>query len=404
MDRAPRDGDGVITAFRDGDVTLRENRRTEGFTESVSQSNYQRIHEGDLVIHSMDAFAGAIGVSDSTGQASPVYVVCQPFDPEEVDVHFYKYLLRHMASSGYIESLAKGIRERSSDFRYSEFANQYLPVPPLSEQRAIVNHLEDTLDDIDNYIARKRALVDLLETQRRAVVNRAVTTGLDDDVAMQDSGVEWLGEIPAHWETRRMKYCIKDGSSISYGIVQPGDHTRGGVPFLQTSNITGGSLDTSDLQRTKKEIADSYPRSRLEAGDVILGIRASIGAAHVVPDKLQGANLSRGIARIVPKGEINQHYLTWYLRTSGVHRYWDLSNQGSTFQEVSIRKVRELPVVVPPPEEQKRIVEHIDTQTADIDAAIERTERQIELMQQYRTSLVTEVVTGAVDVRAEVAA
>ena len=134
--RPVRDEDDVVTCFRDGVVTLRKNRRTKGFTESTQWSGYQGIRKGDLVIHVMDAFAGSIGVSDSDGKSTPVYSVCTP--KIDVNNHYYAYLLREMARTGFIQSLYRGIRERSSDFRFEVFAGLYLPLPPRDEQDQIV--------------------------------------------------------------------------------------------------------------------------------------------------------------------------------------------------------------------------------------------------------------------------
>jgi len=118
--RPVRKEDDIITCFRDGQVTLRKNRRTEGFTNATQENGYQGIRKGDLVIHNMDAFAGAIGVSDSDGKSTPVYAVCTP-KREGINPFFYAYLLRNLAYSGFILSLAKGIRERSTDFRFADF-------------------------------------------------------------------------------------------------------------------------------------------------------------------------------------------------------------------------------------------------------------------------------------------
>ena len=133
MNRPVLDSDDVVTCFRDGVVTLRKNRRVRGFTESLKEIGYQGIRRGDLVIHAMDAFAGAIGVSDSDGKGSPVYSVCQP--NKEVDSHYYAYAVREMARRQWILALATGIRERSTDFRFAAFASQQVPLPqPLQNQ------------------------------------------------------------------------------------------------------------------------------------------------------------------------------------------------------------------------------------------------------------------------------
>lgn len=168
-ERPPRADDGVVTAFRDGQVTLRTNRRTEGFTNAIQEHGYQGIRKGDLVIHAMDAFAGAIGVSDSDGKSTPVYAACVPRGEYPVNSYYYAYLLRYMAHSGYIESLSKGIRERSTDFRFTEFREQLLPIPPKNEQDRIVDLLDKKTAEINAAIEKKKRLIELLQEQKRGL-------------------------------------------------------------------------------------------------------------------------------------------------------------------------------------------------------------------------------------------
>ena len=129
MDQPVREADEVVTCFRDGVVTLRKNRRVRGFTESLQEIGYQGIRRGDLVIHGMDAFAGAaIGVADSDGKGTPVYSVCEPGPTARAE--YYAHTLREMARSQWIQALTKGIRERSTDFRFENFGSQQVPRPP----------------------------------------------------------------------------------------------------------------------------------------------------------------------------------------------------------------------------------------------------------------------------------
>ena len=204
MERPAHDTDEVITCFRDGVVTLRKKRRTAGFTESIKEIGYQGIRIGDLVIHAMDAAAGAIGVSDSDGKGTPVYAVCQPLP--NANPYYYAFVVREMARSQWILALATGIRERSTDFRFGTFSNQRLPLPPLPEQTAIVRYLDYFDRRIQRYVRAKQRLIKLLEEQKKAVIHRAVTRGLDPDVPLKPSGVEWLGDMPAHWEVLPLKH------------------------------------------------------------------------------------------------------------------------------------------------------------------------------------------------------
>ena len=175
IERKVNEEDQIVTCFRDGQVTLRANRRTEGFTNALKEHGYQGIRKGDLVIHAMDAFAGAIGISDSDGKATPVYSVCLPHDKQKIDVYFYAYYLRNLALSGFIRSLAKGIRERSTDFRYADFAELLLPIPPYLEQQKIADYLDKQTSKIDQAIALKTAHIEKLKEYKSVLINDVVT-------------------------------------------------------------------------------------------------------------------------------------------------------------------------------------------------------------------------------------
>ena len=175
IERKVNEEDQIVTCFRDGQVTLRANRRTEGFTNALKEHGYQGIRKGDLVIHAMDAFAGAIGISDSDGKATPVYSVCLPHNKQKIDVYFYAYYLRNLALSGFISSLAKGIRERSTDFRYADFAELLLPIPPYLEQQKIADYLDKQTAKIDQAIALKTAHIEKLKEYKSVLINDMVT-------------------------------------------------------------------------------------------------------------------------------------------------------------------------------------------------------------------------------------
>ena len=399
VQRQVRPEDGVVTAFRDGQVTLRSNRRTAGFTNAVKEIGYQGVRVGDLLVHAMDGFAGAIGVSDSDGKCSPVCSVCVPRLNAQLNVKYYGYLVRQLAVTDFITSLAKGIRERSTEFRFSEFANLSLAVPSLAEQTQIAKFLDYETSKIDALIEKQQQLIALLKEKRQAVISHAVTKGLNPDAPMRDSGVEWLGEVPAHWVVRELKQSIEPGSSISYGIVQPGEPLEKGTPFVQTTNISRGSFGLESLQKTTAQIAAAFPRSRLSGGEVILGIRASIGAAYVVPSHLRGCNLSRGIARIKPATDLSAAFLVCYLRSQTVAHYWGLSSQGSTFSEVSIDTVKKLYLAIPGPEEQANICRFLEENTSGLDELIVAADYQSSLLQERRTALISAAVTGKIDVR-----
>lgn len=173
MSRPVRSEDEVITCFRDGQVTLRKNRRTEGFTESFKEIGYQGVRKGDLIIHQMDAFAGAIGVSDSDGKSTPVYMCLQP--KGEYLNEYYAYLIREMARTGYIKSLYRGIRERSTDFRFETFSGLYLPIPPIEEQQAILDYITYHTTKIDKLYVEYTYEVEHMKELKQRLISDVVT-------------------------------------------------------------------------------------------------------------------------------------------------------------------------------------------------------------------------------------
>lgn len=169
-----RETDEIVTCFRDGQVTLRKNRREDGFTNAVLELGYQGIRKGQLILHSMDAFAGSIGISDSDGKCSPEYIICDPlFDG--IDSQYYALLLRVMALRGFIQAACTAVRERAPRIRFSHLANMFLPLPPISEQQAIVQTIEKEKDSTKDLVIALTDSIALLKERRSALITAAVT-------------------------------------------------------------------------------------------------------------------------------------------------------------------------------------------------------------------------------------
>ncbi len=173
-----QEGDEIVTCFRDGQVTLRRNRREDGFTNAVLELGYQGIREGQLVLHSMDAFAGAIGVSDSNGKCSPEYIICEPINSDVISTYYAK-LLRVMALRGYILAACPAVRERAPRIRFSHFSGMELPLPPRDEQEQIVAAIAEEREQTAEMEAALNKSIELLKERRSALITAAVTGQLD---------------------------------------------------------------------------------------------------------------------------------------------------------------------------------------------------------------------------------
>ena len=395
MARPLQESDEIVTCFRDGVVTLRKNRRELGFTESIKEIGYQGIRRGDLVIHAMDAFAGAIGVADSDGKGTPVYSICK--SAPRANAYYYAYTLREMARNQWIQALAKGIRERSSDFRYTDFGSQSVPLPSLSEQTAIVRYLDHADRSIHRYISAKERLIDLLEEQRQAVIQRAVTRGINPNVRLKPSGVQWLGDVPAHWEVMRLRYLIK--RKLTYGANAAAEYADPDWPrYLRITDFDqDGVLKSNTFRSLPPEIARNY---LVQPGDILLARSgATVGKAFLVPEDAGEACYAGYLIRACPQNaQIDPHFLFAFTQSTGFTRWKNSTFILSTIQNISAEKYANLHIPCPPLSEQTQIIHCLNKETTSINAAIDRSRREIELLNEYRTRLIADVVTGKLDV------
>ena len=385
VQREPEDGDEIVTCFRDGVVTLRKNRREDGFTTSLKEIGYQRVMVGDLVVHEMDGFEGSIGISDSTGKSTPVYTIIQP-SPNNYNP-YWMYLLREMANTRFIQCLSKSIRERTTEFRWLMWKGQLFPLPPLTEQHQIVSFLDEKTSLIDDLINKKEQKIGLLKEYRTSLINRVITKGLNPDCPMKDSGVEWIGEIPSHWDVKRLKYV----SDIEYGISPPdttyNDEGIGSV-------LINGPVEYSetDFGYTRSIKWTTEPKKFTQKGSLLFCLRGSTtGRMNITHEDV---SIGRGVC------SINSHQNQWYMIYSMFCvRDW-ISGQlsGSTFPSVVKEDVDNFVIPSPPVSEQEQIVSFLDDKTGEIDRTIQSEKKKIELLKEYRQSLISSVITGKIKV------
>jgi type I restriction enzyme S subunit len=366
---------------------------------NLDKSKYRRVAPGDIVFNPMRMWQGAVGMSEYEGIVSPAYIVLKPV--ADVNPKYFHYLFRTPLYTTEAYRNSYGIVDDQHSLRYPDFRRMESIVPPRSEQDAIADYLDQKTAEIDDYVAKKRELVDLLETQRRAVVNRAVTKGLDD-VEMKDSESRFFPKLPAHWDETQLKHLCTD---IADGPHYSPSYVDEGIPFLSVRNVKVDRWDFDDVVYvSQSDYEDFCERVVPEYGDVLYTKGGTTGIARAV-DFEDTFHVWVHLAVLKVRTElVDPFFLANLLNSQGCYDQSQLYTRGAANQDLGLTRMARIELPLPPLDEQERIVEHIDAQTADIDAAIERTDRQIDLMQQYRTSLVTEVVTGAVDVRAEVAA
>ena len=393
MDRPIQESDEVVTCFRDGVVTLRKNRRTEGFTESLKEIGYQGIRVGDLVIHAMDASAGAVGIADSNGKGTPVYAVCTP--KSNADAHYHASVIQEMARNQWIFALATGIRERSTDFRFGTYAKQRVPLPPLAEQAVIVRYLDYVERRIQRYVRAKRKLLGLLAEQKQAIIHRAVTRGLDPDVPLKPSGVEWLGDVPAHWDVVPLKHWL----NINKAVLPENTDAEFKFYYIDIGSVGTGML-TKDIQSIQFKTAPSRARRIVRKDDTIVStVRTYLKSVWFAENPNDNLVASTGFAVLTPRQKTLPKLVSYVAQSNSFTNRVTAESVGIAYPAIAETRLGTFHISVPPLAEQTAIAEYLDKTTARIDAVIARTHREIELINEYRTRLIADVVTGKVDVR-----
>lgn len=398
MERPVSPNDEIVTCFRDGQVTLRSNRRTEGFTNALKEHGYQGIRKGDLVIHQMDAFAGAIGISDSDGKSTPVYSACVPFNKNRVESKYYSYFLRNLAYLGFIESLAKGIRERSTDFRFSDFAKLMLPVPAISVQRKIVDFIDKNFAQIDQAIALKQQQIEKLSEYKQIVIQNAVTKGLNPNAPMKDSGVAWIGDIPEHWDVKKLKYLT---SKIGSGITPSGGATTyvdKGIPLLRSQNIHFDGLVLDNVANISLNVHKSMKNSQVKQHDVLLNITGGSLGRCCYNSSNDEMNVNQHVCIVRPNNLIKGEFLNGLMSSEvGQKQIW-FFQQGGGREGLNFQNLKNFDFPLPSIDEQKEIIAHIESLKQHFKKSVDNYQTQIDRLKEYKNILINQAVTGKIKI------
>lgn len=382
LERPVRDDDNVITCFRDGEVTLRSNRREDGFTVATVEAGYQGIEPGDLVVHGMDGFAGAIGISDSRGKGTPALNVLSCSENKK----YIMYLLRAMAYTEVLMALSTGIRVRTCDTNWKKLKSLDYLIPPADEQQCIADFLDAKCAEIDALTADIQTQIDTLEQYKRSVITETVTKGLNPNAEMKDSGIQWIGNMPAHWDVVRGKYIL-------HYMQKPVREDDGVITCFRDGEVTLRSNRREEgFTMSDKEIG----YQGIDVGDLVVhgmdGFAGSIGISD-----------SRGKASPVLNvldTDQCKRYIMYYLRSMAYSDVFLALATGIRVRSCDLRwnKLAELSYPVPPLDEQNAIVKHIDSVLSKADAVIADKEAQLATLDEYKKSLIFEYVTGKKEV------
>ena len=384
--RDVQEDDEIVTAFRDGQVTLRRNRRTDGFTLAEKEIGYQHICEGDLVVHSMDGGFGAIGVSDSCGKASPVV---HAYTSSLCDLRFVAYQLRAAVKAGWIAALAKGIRVRSTQFDRPALASLNIAYPTVETQQRIADYLDRETAEIDAAVADLDKYLELLEKRRLETITSAVE-------GSSGPGKDKLGS--EEFLKPKLGYVVID---IRTGL-NPRKNFELDTPGAENWYVTVRELDGVSIRTSEatSKINDQalemiQNRARIKVGDVLFSGTGTIGNTALVSLPPSNWGVKEGIYILTPDTSLmRSDFLLWILRSRKILSLADEMSDGSTIKSIPIEKLKRVPIPLPSLSVQKSIVNYLDRENTEIDALVTESKKLRGLLLKRRSVLITEVVTG----------
>jgi len=356
---------------------------------------FKHINKNDFVI-SLRSFQGGIEWSKYSGCVSPAYTVLRMARAKENSPAFWAYLLKSSAFISKLRSVTEGIRD-GKNISYEQFSGILLPVPDLSEQQAIATFLDAETARIDALISEYQKLITLLKEKRQALISHAVTKGLNPDAPMKDSGVQWLGEVPEHWGVCKLSYRFL----VNLGKMLDEKRATGKypVPYLRNQDVQQGRIQTEDLP-----VMDIYPeeydRYTVRAGDLLVCEGGDVGRAaiwHGAPIGYQKA-----LHRLRPTAGDLAEFM-YYLMMAAKHRGLFAENDSkATISHLTAETFRSYIFPFPPLPEQQAIAAYLDQETARMDALVQQAETGIDLLKERRTTLISDAVTGKIDVRGNI--
>lgn len=373
-------------------------------SSNEDKSAYKLVRSGDIAYNKMRAWQGALGASDLRGIVSPAYVVLRP--REDCDSRYYHYLLRTPAFAKEAERWSYGITSDMWSLRPEHFKLIHSCVPPVEEQRSVVRYLDYMDRRIRYFIRVKNRLIKLLEEQRQAIINHAVTCGIDPGVGHRPSGVESLGDLPEHWEVRR----LKDVAHVQTGLTLGKDY-RGAAteshPYLRVANVQQGRADLTHIKYLDVPPGEAAGAT-LRAGDVLMtegGDVDKLGRGCVWKGEIPNCLHQNHVFAVrCDLDVLAPEFLVGLMRSQHGRAFFQTTaKQTTNLASTNSTTLRTFPIALPPINEQREILDELARQTSRIDAAVARTENEAGHLREYRTRLTVDVTTGRVDVR-EIAA
>ncbi len=362
--------------------------------KSDDGDNRKGVRAGDFVINSRSDRKGSSGIAKRDGSVSLINIVLKP---RAISPRYCEHLLK---SNGFIEEFYRNGHGIVADLwttRYWDMKSILIPLPDLATQDRIANFLDQKTAEINEAIAKKQRLIELLKEQKAILINQAVTKGLNPDVPMRDSGVEWIGEVPRHWKIKRVKNVSSFITSGPRGWAEY--FSDEGAFFLQSGNLTNSvSIDLNSANKVMPPRGAEGRRTRLKSNDVLVCITgANTGRVALAGIGREEVYINQHLCLIRPQENVYPNYLSYCLHSNVGKMYFFLRQYGLK-EGLGLDDIKNAPVLLPPIDEQKLIASRVDSIISLSDQAIMGIIGHIDALNKYKSTLIAETVTGKIKI------
>jgi len=387
----------LSVSYHTGVYPKRESLENEDdhLTNAASLIGYKKVAKGDLIINIMGAWNGRLGISAYDGITSPAYCVYRLKGNNNPE--YFGYLFRTTLFVSEFLKHSAGIGTGYLRLYSDKFFSIYSVVPPKDEQDQIVQYIKAKEEKINRFIEKKQRFIELLKEQKLRTINIAVTKGVNEKAKLKLSGVVWLDLVPEHWVFAKITYYaeVKDGTHDTPQYVEPSEDS---ITFVTSAILYDGFIDFANAKHiSKQDHINIYKRSNTEKNDILMSmIGGNIGSCVLVDTDIEFSIKNVCLYKTSNSQNLNANFFLYLLKSIQLKAQIQLTQSGSAQPFLGLGELRAMRFFFPPIEEQKQIVEHIKTETATIDTAIAKAEREIELIREYKEAMISEAVMGKI--------
>ena len=395
----------VLSLYRDWGIVPKNSRDDNHNVTSEDTTNYKVVHKGDFVINKMKAWQGSMAVSDYDGIISPAYYVCE-FVRTSVYKRYIHHLLRNESYKTEYMRLSSGLRVGQWDLNIENFLRIPMILPSFSEQQKIADYLDKVCGEIDEMVALQETMIEELKAYKQSVITEAVTKGLNPNVPMRNSGIDWIGEIPEHWDLARVGlfYFVTKLAGFEYtDTLMNKISSSDDVPIVRAQNVKMYRFEKESISEfIDLETSLLLDRCSLNKKSLLMTfIGAGIGDVCIFNESNR-YHLAPNVAKIEKNSDfdniIYDEYIMYYLGSDAGKGEINKISKASAQASLSMSTIRKIAIAVPPLDEQRVIASYLDTKCSEIDSLIALKQAKIEELKEYKKSVIYEYVTGKKEV------